>query len=440
MIGEFFAQIDFDQNIGNGDKTISEHGSLLVAMSNLMTLFGKGKPIDPASLNDHFYQFGLYKQTDGTVHDRLKWDTLTEYDNHIKVAHHDFGWPTKPNAIVRFNFQSKEKPFIKAPDGEKIPNMIDHFCVISDTEKQLIIDSFDGEIKPGLPYGAPVSYVVYEYIENPEELKPKREIQYELLTKPLPMHVNKDNGTRKWSFGNIKNWEDFTASGFYPKHTNVTVVAVAHVPVGEDTAAYYMEAKDYNATPRRTVGYAWSDLTEGFMVAQKPAPIAKQPLSQNVVTDIKFEKKIEKINKKADDPEQNHDLWKTSYQKLEKPESVTADLPDGQEVITIKDYDGHRPDKNMPWDWEGYIAGTFVVDDVLYGRPLGSTLNLKEDPNWTPNWYGIPMDCLTANKDLYTDTIDHRLTLAERKLWAPVFKRAVRVSERYTNLKNKKTK
>jgi hypothetical protein len=73
----------------------------------------------------------------------------------------------------------------------------------------------------------------------------ERSIRYELFPGPRPMHVNLKGGTKKQSFGNAKQWSDIKPTGpGYKQDANIDALAVAYVPIGDDMAAYYLDASE----------------------------------------------------------------------------------------------------------------------------------------------------------------------------------------------------
>jgi hypothetical protein len=281
--------------------------------------------------------------------------------------------------------------------------------------------------------------------------KIERPITYEVLPEPLPFHVSKKGGCKKWAFGNGNHWEDFKSSGFFPEHTNVTIVAIAHVPVEEKDgkeveAAYYMDTNalgDYAESDRvrYTIGYMWSDLNEGHVekpVAPPPPPVAQVAIiDQNAnqatkdaakVIDVKApdQKKLDIDQQIAEEaaahPERYPNFWKTTYQALRPPVPCITILPKPLEFIWVEDQDGRRPQRKLMQHQEITISGTFEKDDVTYGRPAKSAENF--------NWYGIPMDMLQSQEDLYNSELDAptraanggRLSWTERLVTVPLSK------------------
>lgn len=297
-----------------------------------------------------------------------------------------------------------------------------------------------------------------------QEVKPDLRPTFEVLPEPVPMHVNKPGGIKKWSFGNMKKWEDATAAGFFPGNTNLTIVAIAHVPLDEADkdgkpveAAYYMDSNalgDYATTGRIrwTVGYMWSDLDEGHVDAfepRKPKPVAEAKLR---------EQKAKVVAKKSVDiasasPQEHYmEGFSRSFVEMRLADTLkfgsshhfidtlqpqrpsipcTVILPaEAGEVdpetkrrfVWVHDFATQRRDRRLFHNQEVDIAATFEYDGVLYGRPERSAK--------AGEWFGIDMALLQADKDLYNTKLDAAtrqaeggtLTWSERFVWVPLAK------------------
>jgi hypothetical protein len=451
------------------------------------TLFTKLEiPTDIAKLHEYFET-----QPQEVINTESVWGVPAGFEQNIhllEVGHYGT-WPNTNNAVVKFQYQSLEEPYIEI-DGNKQANIIAHYCVVSDYGDHLIIDTSDGVVKNSNQYGLPVSWASYsretsvsaveipevpepasqfksskykpgdtyiwqdgdniwdvarmmgchyknlmEYngMETPDELEPgialhvpvkslepASKIEYEVLPEAVPMHVSKSGGAKKWSFGNVKTWEDVNSSGFFPENTNIHIVAIAHVPIAEKDgskteAAYYMDANslgDYRNSGRvtYTIGYNWSDLTEGHVSrVAKPAAVVEEAIIEQVVEapaemepealELKKAEFRELIAKDAaDNPDKYPNYYKTSYQPLEPAILCTTMLPEGMEYVWVKDYDGKGRDRKLHQHQEITIGGTFEKDQAIYGRPSGVVAS--------GFWYGIPMGYLTANTDLYNTYVD----------------------------------
>lgn len=280
---------------------------------------------------------------------------------------------------------------------------------------------------------------------------------FEVLDESLPMHVKKREGCKKWSFGNMTTWEDAKGAGFFPPDTNLTIVAIAHVPINETDgkeaeAAYYMDANalgDYATTGsvRWTVGYIWNDLAEGHIdktnqpapqvaqrkiATQKAAAIAKKATEKAAATpnyldgfDQAFiEKRLTEILRDG------KDAFKLTRQMLPHPIPCTAHIPDsmgelddkGRRFIVIHDVDTHRPDRRLYHNQEVEIAQTFEYDGVQMGRPTKACEH--------GNWYGIDLNLLQSDAELYNAKVPAQtraeegrsLTWSERFIWVPASK------------------
>jgi hypothetical protein len=247
----------------------------------------------------------------------------------------------------------------------------------------------DSEIKPGAELHLPY----------PRKLREERAIRYEVLPEPMTMHVNTKAGARKWSFGNIKKWSDFSGTGYYPLGASITVVAIAHVPVGEkDEAAYYMDAHalgDYKDTDKVsfTIGYAWSELSPGDYEKppSPPPPVAEQRIAQQqaVVEEVPVE------------PTPGPNTYKASFKPLNEERKAELFIVDA-DVLLVHEMDGRRPSKTFYRKDAFYIVGTFEKDGVLYGRP-GKDMDQTVASSY---WWGVPMDSVMLEDELFNYRVD----------------------------------
>jgi hypothetical protein len=245
----------------------------------------------------------------------LNFDTLAEGENVHIIARGEYGsWPTSNNAIIRFQFQDQEQPYIEV-EGNREANIIDHYCIVADFEHRTIIDSANGAIREGLQYGQPVSWAMFEPgsaaktpapqidqarsyvvlrggesgweiarklkisgqdladhndldnatmslipaatilhlpIAKPEPVEKRRITTFEFMRRPLEMHVSKSGGTRKYTFGNAKKPEDIKETGPHAaENKNVLIYAIAHVPIGDEIYGYYMESSDLDVNTKK---------------------------------------------------------------------------------------------------------------------------------------------------------------------------------------------
>lgn len=410
------------------------------------------------------------------------WLLLTLADPQLKVAETgDFGtWPASNNAVIRFR--------VRGAGTEDV----DYFCAVADAGDRQIIDSDTGALKNGNVHGQPVEWATFavgttdsedeplpkekdssryytvlkggespwdialklkisatELIEHndldtaakvpegtelhlPTALPPKKKAArtvVEMLEYPTKMHVIKEGGTRKQAFGNAKTLEGISPSGpLYPLNTNITVVALAHVPLqdnGEDVVAgYYMDQLslgDFVKTGRVAweIGFNHAHLAEGHVekvvVSKEPRPEIKEKLrqmeiEQKAAQDIaamdigrpepKEPTLAQKIAKMEADqlahPERYPDLWKASIKPLNEAREEVTFIANVDMVV--KDYSTRGRDKLVPKYKGVKLKYTFEKDGILYGMP-GSHME-------TGYWYGIPMDLLTSEDELFNTKFD----------------------------------
>lgn len=409
------------------------------------------------------------------------WLLLTLVDPQIKIAETgDFGtWPNSNNAVIRFRVR-----------GEGTED-VDYFCAVADAGDRQIIDSDTGALKNGNVHGQPVEWATFavgvadedkqapkekdpsryytvlkggespwdiglklnlsatELIEHndldphakvpegtelhlPTALPPKKKAArtvVELLDYPTKMHVTKEGGTRKQAFGNAKTLDNISPTGpAYAENTNVTVVALAHVPLTDDgkevVAGYYMDqlsVGDFVKTGRVAweIGFNHAHLAEGHVekvvVSKEPRPEIKQKLKQmeieqKAAQDIAdmdigrpepkeptLQQKIAKME--ADQlahPERYPDLWKASIKALNEAREEVTFIANVDMVV--KEYSGRGRDKLVPKYKGVKLKYTFEKDGILYGMPASH--------EQTGLWFGIPMDLLTSEDELFNTKFD----------------------------------
>lgn len=272
-----------------------------------------------------------------------------------------------------------------------------------------LIDYNDIEDSSNVPAGT-VLYLPYK-----TKIKDRPPINYEILDEVKKMHVSKQPGAKKWSYGNATKWTDLHSSGFYRYGTNVDVVAIVRVPIGDDEmAAYYLDRSsfgEYSTTGKVafTTGYNWSDLASGYFV-----PEPKQKIAEVVPAHIEAE--VPEVIEESEDAlvetpvlaEPN--IWKTTYKSFPQPVRFIA-----RRAILVHEFDTRRPDRMLMNNQEVVIAGVFNRNNLTYGRPSGSVKY--------GYWFGIPMSDLISEDELYNTrvslstraTMRHaHLTLEER--------------------------
>ena len=474
----YFKQVDYLDMPGNT--------AFITAQANLLQFLGLGHDTTPVELDD-FYQTAHVYETE-----RNPWAWLTWYDSTIRIDLLERGWPSQSPAIVKFHCLSVEQP-TTVIDGVQMPNFIDHYAVLINQETHDIIDSYDGEIKNGDPYGDPISYAVYttpeysqvaepdpgfRYTWQPGDVMPivakrlgftrrelmehnnldesgisrlvpgdvlhlptareaitKLEIRYQPLTdengnpERREMHIQTIGGAKKWSFANVTVWDDIKAIGFYPEGTNVVVAGIAYVSVREldgsiTEAKYYMDSVsfgDYIQTNkvRYTIGFGHADMVLGRREAQKP--VEQIPLVET--------KPIEPEVLPIPEPPKMQNSYKNTLQLLPEPLEViatvnteTANARDEKGLfVWVYEHDNARRPGKLRNNREITIVATYEKQGVVYGIPKESyASNL---------WWGVPLDVLIPEQEVYNTDIDlvdriatGRLTIYERIITEPLFR------------------
>lgn len=425
-------------------------------------------------------------------------------------------WPSSSNAIVKFQYQPPEQLYIEV-NNIKRANIVDHYCVMDNVDDKTIIDSADGTIKEHKIYGLPSGWAVYELEEAPAEPAPapkppkpgttykvlsggenawqlaeklklgingqdlmdhngldssdipggtvlrlpiplaatpeKPRILYDVLDSPRAMHVIRDEGTRKFAFGNVTDLKDLRLTGpTYRKDANVLIHAIAHVPIGDDTAEFYMESAavgDYKNTGNMafTIGFNHSHLADGHVENVKPTPKPQieaklkeaEIAQQAAAAPAPVENPAPPADPEVADKPINYDEWKTTFAPLNEAYQPKMYLFD--EDMVVHDLDQRRPDV-LAFKLKGVqIAGTFWKDGIQYGRPI------RGKDSW--HWYGIPMDKLTPEDELYDTSLPleqrvggryGHLTTTERYVTVPLAKalaQRVRVKDLFDKIKQK---
>lgn len=452
-----------------------ENRSLVIAFANLLQRYDYEMP--PTRVNN------LLTIDDPT----MDFWSLPRVCDGFQLAEFAEGesWPATNVAIV------KQRRLDESQAG-----MVDHYSLVADQRAKSIIDSLDGKIKNANEYGQILSWASYTYdkpedeeeeaqtdkdenihvlaegenlwdvsrsynvpiaaliaendIEDPVHLPvgtelyipdttPRKDngpaIHYELFDLPRPMHVIRTGGAKKWSFGGVTKWADLYSTGrLYPYGMNVDIVAVAHVPIGSEKAAYYLDSVslgDYRTTglPRYTSGFNWQHLGEGHVVGGTP-PVPEATIEQ-VVADAMQEEDRPDLIPEAEATDEliittaNHvPSWKDTFKYLnaeKKSETFMFNEP-----LVVNEVEGKLSPKSVGKFDEVRIIGTFEKEGVLYGRAAVRNF-----------WYGVPMDKLTNEDSLYNTDMDLPTRIAMRGQLSSKEKRLVILSKavsRYTNM------
>lgn len=305
-------------------------------------------------------------------------------------------------------------------------------------------------IDPGMRIRLPIA----------REITQARSIQYEVFPMPRVMHVVHEGGTHKVMFADVRKWEDIKPTGaLYPFNRNVTVDGIAHVPVGEETAAFYMDKLalgDYLKTGkvRYTIGFNSAHLADGrvpqFVNPPKPKVAlnidkATKKLNEQIAEDALREgiQASDLVPEEPIAPQLGLHLYKTTFVPFNEERQPVLFVM--TEDMDIKEFDTVRPDRPIRQGAIVSLIGTFVKDGKTYGRPSN-----------TAYWFGIPMDKVVPHDEVQDNDEDYdyevdlptrsamgshaRLTTLERYFTIPLYKVASGYLRVRDWLKNKQTK
>lgn len=448
----WYGQKNYNDIMG-GQYTIAEIGCFLTAFSNLLQKFGTN--IDPPALNKVFKQRNIYLEIGDGVPDGLAWSSVTAYDGSVHVSRQGgAGWPDTNNAIVKFAFTSRQTgqptthfclvadpkahTIIDSWDGvirspgyygepvgwaeyegsvaEPVTPQVAPTSTPSSSDSVYVMQSGDTiwgiAIKLGFTAqelmdhngisqdqvrSLPIGYQVHLPVKQAPPVATIG-ITYEALPEAKVMHVTKAGGAEKWAFGNIKHWSDFKSAEHVAENTDVTIVGIAHVLFDNQVVAYYMDALAFGncaqtGVPTNTIGFNWSDVTEGNYIppqpAIEPAPAPAEP-APAVVADIT----------PAEPPTvESPNAYKTTYKALPEPAVYLF-----KNTIMVHEFDGRKPDKQMVKNQGVVIGGTFIADGKTYARPKSAAdVGL---------WFGIPVDQLDSEQDVY----NKQLSLQDKRI------------------------
>lgn len=195
-----FAQKDFDSKIGNSELTIAQAGSLLTAISNLLSRFSFS--VDPESLANYLQDM----EVDPT---KLTWGHISLVHPEVGIYAIGNGVPQYNDSIVVFNHNGRIS-----------------YAVVADAVNGTIIDSFDGEEKSWELYGSPKMFVTFVKYQ-PLEVTPL------ILTAPVTESPVSDTTTETSiatdtpeaeTFDLTKDEEIDTTSGIFAESNTVTPV------------------------------------------------------------------------------------------------------------------------------------------------------------------------------------------------------------------------
>lgn len=234
-----------------------------------------------------------------------------------------------------------------------------------------------------------------------------KKITYEIFDEAMPMHVIKEDGVRKYSFGNVRKWKDLTPTGpMYPENTNLDIYGVARVPIEENDAeaAYFMDKVAVGSTPGRiayTIGFNHSHLADGYYIKETvpvPPPEVEPEAIIPTDEDIIETAAIEDVPTPLLEPSEAIEVKKTvtsletllAAQYMPFPQPVEYYY---NEDVVVHDLATHRPSKTRYRLDSVQIAGTFMYDGTIYGRPVGAVQSRL--------WFGVPMNKLRLESELF---------------------------------------
>jgi hypothetical protein len=265
----------------------------------------------------------------------------------------------------------------------------------------------------------------------------------ELVNPAKTYHVSRSGGATRWGFGNVRTWSDFVSNGKTAENTNIEVRAIASVLVGKEPTAYYLDSLavgDFATSGQltNTIGYNWSDLTEGAYEPPKSVEVAPPPVEPTIappapvqtVTVTEPATPVLVTTSPPSDPiSPNH--YKTTYKAWAKPLLYLV-IQDGYAV----ELDGRRANKPIHKNQMVSVAGSFIKNNVLYARPEGA---VKAGAFW-----GIPMDNLVSEAEVFNTAVSLPEKVAMRYVMTHKEKLVVLLSKLLTsfaklknNLQNK---
>lgn len=437
---QHYAQKNYPQELGNGRYTIAQAGCFLTSICNLLaTHFDLA--IDPPALNNFYRAHGHYMKDPDGAHEDLSWSSPTVFAPSVVVGGIGHtGEPTSGQAIVVFHYTS---PRTGQP--------IEHYCAVDRIEngQVCIIDSYDGLVKAPSQYQAAYGHIrmwaVYVLKHKPTPPPPVHTAPhgaapfpstnetYKVLvalhgyvtaqTAASRLHsnstvppgvyriFNKASGminitTQPGRPGWWINPGDNVIAGTAPPKAAQYEVHYA-VP-GYMTATEAATHKDAVVTVSPAQYYVFNTAEGMFNVTRiKDKPGAWINPRDNVPNGQAPRKAQESVPEPKPDPAATGTSWRVSY-KPHRQRYVALNS------TVVHDLGGQRPDVMLRQYDIVPVAGTFTgPDGKLYARTQNSANNF-----W---WYGIPMDNLVSEDEVYhattttaTRQVTNMLTLRDR--------------------------
>lgn len=138
-----YAQKDYSEKLGNSEYTIAQAGSLLTAMSNLLTKFdAEFSPVDL----DQMLKVAYIDAAGG-----VSWGFISYFLPVVGVETVGSGAPESDASIVELHYRN--------PVNDET---IVAYCTVESAADGTIIDSYDGSVKSWDVYGGPVSFASFK--------------------------------------------------------------------------------------------------------------------------------------------------------------------------------------------------------------------------------------------------------------------------------------
>jgi hypothetical protein len=410
---------------------------------------------------------------DSVADQDIDFDSLTASEHIHVVERGGYGtWPTSNNAIIHFQYQDRDQPYIEV-DGQRDANIVDHYCIVANYQDRTVVDSADGVIKQPLVYGEPFAWVIFEagsppetpdptydttrtykvlsggesgwqiaqklridphdlrdhnidsfddfsavpagtvlhlpYAPEPVMQTPKTDVKF--LRTPLYMHISNPAGANKYAFANPdKILPTATVEG---ANKNLNIFAIASVPVGDTSQVFYLESKDVDSVHQKikwTVGFRKTDLEEGHVTA--PVRRIDPAMMQQMAADVEAENSPPSAaSLPAEEPEEPPGEPTPNQWKSTYVPLNTEGVP---EVFlfnmdcVVHDLDGKCHSRPIR-QYDGVsIMGTFVGPD-------GLAYYRPTDAAKMFTWYGIPVNDPKTGKPVVAPEREvFNATLAER--------------------------
>lgn len=268
----------------------------------------------------------------------------------------------------------------------------------------------------------PKAVTVGSWLYIPRRIvKERQTIEYRLLEDedgkptPRPMHVSREGGTTKLTFGNVKKWADLRPDNKqYHEGQNVDIYAIAKVPVEGEVAAYYMDKHDlgkYKETGRvaYTRGFNWQHLLDGHYIAPVPALLASEVAADAMMEDnraiipeqfdetpeIVPEVPVEAVTDETEEPlvsplEQELDDYKRTFKWMNREES--PELFRLLQDMDIRELDGASDPIHKKEGSVVKVIGWFTHNGTPYYRVA------------TRYWFAIPTHmAYSIEDDVFND-------------------------------------